>query len=175
MDESGGFVSLEDQILLSGTALEELMREVLSRDKRFRFRAKGFSMSPFIHDGDLITVSPLAGTPLAVGEVVAFVNPPTGKLIVHRIVFIKPDGVLIRADNQADRDDDLIAAPNIIGRVTLVERGSKIIRLGLGPERRLIALFSRAGILASLTRLAGRGLSIFRSSLMSSWMGRSDA
>jgi hypothetical protein len=175
MDELDGFISLEDQILLSGAALEELMRDVISKDKRFRFRAKGFSMSPFIRDGDLITVSPLAGAPLAVGDVVAFINPPADKLTVHRIVTIKPDGLLIRGDNQAALGDGLIPVPNILGRVTLVERGGKIIRLGLGPERRLIALFSRAGILASLTRLTGRGLSIWRTSLIGSWMGRSDA
>ena len=43
---------------LSGEALIELMRAVLARGLPFRFAARGFSMAPFIRDGDVISVSP---------------------------------------------------------------------------------------------------------------------
>ena len=41
---------------LSGYVLIELMKAVLEKNVPFRFRGKGFSMSPFIRDGDVITI-----------------------------------------------------------------------------------------------------------------------
>ena len=155
MDDLAGFVTLEGEISLSGNALEELMRGVLDKGKPFRFQAKGWSMSPFIQDGDLISVSPLSDKSPGLGDVVAFVNPGTSKLVVHRIVSNQHAGYLMRGDNQTGDGDGLIPSENILGRVTFVERAGKIIRLGLGPERFLIALLSRMSLLQpSLTRLA---------------------
>jgi signal peptidase I len=155
MDDRKGFVTLEDEILLSGNAMEGLMRDVLARGVKFRFRAKGFSMSPFILNGDLISVSPMSDAPPEVGEVVAFIEPDMGKLVVHRIVSIESDGYLTWGDNQVDHSDGVIPTENILGRVTLVERDGKIIRFGLGPEKSLIASLSRRHLLQPyLTRLA---------------------
>ena len=51
------------ELQLSGRALAGLMKNVLARDLPFRFRARGWSMSPFIRDLDVITVKPIGFPP----------------------------------------------------------------------------------------------------------------
>lgn len=129
---------------LSGPALVELLRAVLDKGAPFRFRAKGFSMYPFIKDGDVVTVSPLPDTSPSPGDVVAFIRPETEKLVIHRVARKRGDSFLIKGDN-TPHADGLIPEANILGCVTEVERDGKNVFLGLGPERFLIALLTRKG------------------------------
>jgi signal peptidase I len=134
------------ELPLSGAALLELLRAVLARGVPFRFRAKGWSMAPFIRDGDVIRVAPLSREEPGLGQVVAFVRPQTGSLVVHRIVARHGEGYLLQGDNVPEESDGLVPRASILGRVTRIERGGKAVWLGLGPERRLIAWFSRSGL-----------------------------
>lgn len=127
---------------LSGPALRDLLRAILARNVPFRFRARGFSMSPFIRDDDIVTVSPKAGREPQAGDVVAVYHLQTQKLIIHRILARKAGGCLVQGDNLS-RSDGLILPENVLGRVTRVERDGRPVLLGLGPERRLIALLIR--------------------------------
>ena len=106
-------------------------------------------MHPFIKDGDVITVSPLRGARLHTGDVVAFCHPDTGKLVVHRILTNNPQGLLLQGDNSPETDG-LVPSASILGRVTKVERNGRLIRLGWGPERRLLALLARCHLLQPL-------------------------
>ena len=135
---------------LSGQAVLELMREVLSRGKAFRFCARGWSMTPFIRDGDVITVGPLPPGMPGVGEVVAFVRPVDDRLVVHRIVSRKGSFVLIQGDNGPDLADGFIPRQALLGRVTRVERSGHNVWLGLGFERYIIAWLSRTFLLIPL-------------------------
>jgi hypothetical protein len=138
------------ELPLSSQALLELMQAVLARGVSFRFRARGWSMAPFIGDGDLITVTPLRRSLPGVGEVVAFVRPEAGNLVVHRVVARRGTAFLIQGDSTVDHADDLIPAENLVGRVTRVERDGHAVWLGLGPERHLIAWLSRTRRLVPL-------------------------
>jgi hypothetical protein len=138
------FVRRIEDGTISGPALRELLQAVLDRGVPFRFRATGFSMTPFVRDGDVITVAPLAGRSIGPGDVVGFVRPDTGKLVVHRVVGQKGDAFLIRGDYTGETDGPIEVA-NILGCVTRVEREGKTVDLGLGPERRLIAVLTRWG------------------------------
>jgi hypothetical protein len=142
------FVRRIEEGTLSEPALVELLRAVLARGVPFRFQAPGFSMWPFIKDGDAITVAPLSGGLPGQGSVVTFLRPDTGKLVVHRVVGRRDDIFLIRGDNA--EEVDLIPAANILGRVTKVERDGKRVYLGLGPERHLIASLTRRGLFLPL-------------------------
>jgi hypothetical protein len=126
------------------------MRAVLARGVPFRFRARGWSMAPFIRDGDVITVSPLRHTLPGVGEVVAFSHPRNGSLVVHRVVARRGTASLIQGDAATDGTDGLIPAESLLGRVTRVQRNGRDVRLGLGPERRAIAWLSRSALLIPL-------------------------
>jgi len=129
-----------------------LMAAVLDKNVPFRFAAPGFSMSPFIRDGDMITMVPGR---FRSGDVVAFVNPCRGKLTVHRIVHVSRAGYLLKGDNTPETDGRLPRS-NIIGRVVRVEHQGRQVRLGLGMERIVIAFLSRRNWLTPLLRTVWR-------------------
>ena len=144
------FVINGAELPLSGAALLELMQAVFARGMPFRFRARGWSMAPFIRDGDVISVSPRQQTPARTGQVVAFIHPETGKLVVHRVIGKRDNACLIQGDNVPDGVDGLIPEASVLGRVTRVERGGRSVWLGLGPERYAIAYLSRTGMLVPI-------------------------
>ena len=130
------------ELSLSGPALVELIRAVLDKGMSFRFRAKGFSMSPFIKDGDVVAVSPLHGILPSVGNIIAVIHPGTGRLVVHRLVGKRGYSFLIKGDNNPDTDRPVFKT-DILGCVKSVEREGKKVFIGLGPERFLIAFLTR--------------------------------
>ncbi len=145
LDEPRLGVVRGQELPLSGRVLLELMRAVLARGVPFRFRARGWSMAPFIRDGDVITISPLQDVPPRTGEVVAFSRPGTGNLVVHRVIALRGSASLVQGDGVAGCRDGIVPADNLVGRVTRVERNGCDVWLGLGPERAAIAWLSRAG------------------------------
>jgi len=131
---------------LAGPAFTEILSAVLERGSSLSFQAKGFSMAPFIMDGDVITVAPFCEKSLGIGIVVAFFNPQYEKIMVHRIVGKKNGYFLIKGDN-APEVDGMIAHEHILGYVTEVKRRGKNVILGLGLDKFLIAFLSRKGLL----------------------------
>lgn len=146
----GLFAVKAQELPLSGQALMDLTRAVIARGRPIRFRARGWSMAPFIQDGDVITVSPLSEAGPNVGEVVAFVRPADFHMVVHRVVARHGMSMLIQGDNGIDETDGLIQSENLLGRVTQIERNGRPVRLGLGPERFVIAWLSRTRLLVPL-------------------------
>lgn len=154
-EKPGLTVVKAQELPLSGHALLDLTQAVLARGIPIRFRARGWSMAPFIRDGDVITVAPLLQARPDVGEVIAFVRPEDLNLVVHRIVARRGASVLIQGDNGIDETDGIIPQENLLGRVTQIERNGRPVRLGLGPERFVIAWLSRTRLLVPLqSRLA---------------------
>jgi hypothetical protein len=140
---------------LSGKALIELMQAVHAKGLPFRFSAGGHSMSPFIRDGDVISVSPIFPRLPEPGDVVAFLHPETKLLCIHRVLSGKKDAFLLQGDNMPGKPDGVIPREAIMGRVTRVERSGRRVKLGLGPERLLIALLNHRGLLAVIRKHAG--------------------
>ena len=134
---------------LSGAAFQEFLRAVIAKNARFRFRARGFSMDPFIRDEDVVTIAPFAGHAPRLGDVVALCNPVSQKLVVHRIIAKHSGGCLVRGDNSA-QPDGLIPSDKILGIVTRVEREGRPVRLGWRAERMLLAFLSHSGFLFRL-------------------------
>ncbi len=56
-------------------------------------------MTPFIRDGDVVTVAPSAKIRPSVGRVVAFIQPDTGRLVIHRVIDRQGSAFLIQGDN----------------------------------------------------------------------------
>ena len=148
-DKPALFCKKGGELKLSGLYLTKLLQAVLDKGAPFRFRAKGFSMSPFIKDDDIITVSPLKDDSIRSGDVVAFIRPEMINMVIHRVVGKNGEYFHIKGDNIPDTDE-LIPVTNIMGSVTRVERNGKEVFLGLGPERFLIALLTRTGFLSQL-------------------------
>jgi len=124
----------------------ELLKAVLEKEKLFRFQAPGFSMYPFIRNNDIITVAPLTDRCPGAGDVVAFIHPEIGKLVVHRIIGCSDSAFLIKGDNTRGADG-LVPRENIYGTVIRVERAGRNAVAGLGYGRGAIAMLSRYGLL----------------------------
>lgn len=135
---------------ISGPLLLELLQAVISKGVPFRFKARGGSMTPFIRNGDVITISPYSRSDLYIGSIVAFKRPTTEKLVVHRIVAKQDEFVYIIGDGIVNQADGWISLENMIGLLTRIERNGRRVWLGLGLERYLIAYLSRKGWLDSL-------------------------
>lgn len=131
------------------------MQAVHEKGRPFRFNAGGYSMAPFIRNGDVICVSSLNSCDPGPGDVVAFIHPDTGSPCIHRVLSVRNGRFFIQGDNMPEKPDGMVPREAIFGRVTRVERAGRRISLGLGPERRLIALLSRCGGLALVRRFGG--------------------
>ena len=111
-------------------------------------------MHPFIKDGDVITVAPLPPTAPGLGDVVVFVHEKARRLFVHRVTK-KIGGSFVTRGDSARVDDDRISKTNLLGRVTHVERNGKRVRLGLAPERSMLGLMARLGLLSPIVFQGG--------------------
>ncbi|MCU0242850.1 MAG: S24/S26 family peptidase [Vicinamibacteria bacterium] len=116
-----------------------------------RLRVAGHSMTPFIRDGDLVTLVPLSGRRPGRGEVLACLHQ--GRFVIHRLVGWSGACASTRGD-VAPACDDPWAASALLATVARIERGARAIRWGLGPERLVIAWLSRLGLLRRLARLS---------------------
>ncbi len=143
------FFQAKQDFNLSGGLTVELMREVFSRGACFHFQVRGFSMSPFIRDKDIVMISPITRSHLGLGKVVACLCPPYKKLIVHRIVAKKSNYYLIKGDSYLWADCR-ISKKDVLGVVTAIEREGRSVYFGLGPERIAIALLSRSRLLSTV-------------------------
>lgn len=149
--EQSGYARQRGEISISGDNLISLLNSVLDKRADFRFEAKGFSMSPFIRDGDILTLSGINSLSIDTGYVVAFIHPYKKKLAIHRVVKRCKCGnhYIIKGDN-APGIDGTVSREDIIGYVKKVERGKRSICLGLGRGRRLIVYLSKMNFFVKL-------------------------
>lgn len=131
----------------------ELVKAVITKGKPCRFMAKGFSMSPFIHGGDVITISPIKEK-VSTGNIVILFNGQE-RLLVHRIIELANEMVLTKGDN-SNEFDGWTTQNNILGVVSTVEHNSRSVRFGLGPERRAISWLSKKGYLQPIVKISKR-------------------
>ncbi len=94
--------------------LAGIAADVLGRGRPFQFRAIGYSMAPFIKDGDVVRIVPPGRKP-GVGDVV-LVRREDRTLLLHRIVRCSGDITITRGD-AAEETDDPFPRRNIIGKV----------------------------------------------------------
>ena len=146
------YVSQGGDLSLSNLGQLELLLAMVESGMALRTTARGFSMHPFIRDKDVLTISPIKDMQPSPGDVVAFTQPESGRLAIHRIIGRTDDGWLIKGDNCPDPDGE-VATEKIIGRVCRVERQGKEAHLGIGKAGKLIAILNRGSILLRLKHL----------------------
>ena len=141
------------ELALDGEACIEVLHLTLEKKASLRFCVRGFSMSPFIKDGDIITLSGLSAGRIGLGQSIAFRRPCDKKLIIHRLVKIhkSPQMKYITKGDNAKEPDCPISLGDMLAYVKKVERNGKKILFGLGPERKIIAFLSRQNILRILS------------------------
>lgn len=137
----------EQEFSISGAVTIELIQATFAKGVLFRFKVKGASMSPFLRDQDIVTLSPVWRSTIGLGKLVACVCPVYKRLLIHRIVAKKGDRYLIKGDNCRD-PDNLMDKEDILGCVISIERKNKTVFFSLGPEQIIIAFLSRHGLLS---------------------------
>lgn len=172
------FVSQGGKLSLSNLGQLELLLAMAERGLPLRTTARGFSMHPFIHDNDVLTIEPIKYKQPSRGDVVAFAQPETGRLVIHRIIGRTDDGWLIKGDN-CPKPDGIVATEKIIGLVCRVERQGKEVHLGIGKAGKLVAIINRGSTLLRLKQLcnlprstAGFALRIMQSLAVYRWLGK---
>lgn len=125
--------------MISDAILRELLFELLNEGKKVRFRAKGWSMYPSIRDGELVTVTPVGLGDIKAGDVLAYQNKKTKKIVVHRLINIRrpntgPSAILLFAgDSSLCYDAPVYGSDYLLGKVIAVERNGTRMSL----ERKL--------------------------------------
>ena len=138
-----------DILTLSGKDLANLMGAVLEKNSDFRFRAKGHSMAPFIKNMDIVTISPLSKNRPETGDIVAASFWERKSIMVHRVVNEKQGRFIIKGDNNK-LGDGIFERDQIIGTVSKIERKGKRIWCGGRAVGKIIAFFSKNGVLNNL-------------------------
>ena len=130
---------------IPATDFEQLASELLETGNKLRFRAHGRSMSPFVKDGDTITITPTDPDALKKGDI-AFYRKTDGKPVAHRILgkSTKDNNTffLIRGDGYVGGKEE-IPAENITGIITLIERNNIKINPNNSPRKTAAAIWSR--------------------------------
>jgi len=122
---------VKKSILSSEVELLALSKDILKRGKSIRFQARGWSMRPFILDGDIITVSSVKNFSFKVGDVVLY-STAGDRVVVHRIIKKHKEGgrtnLFIKGD-AAFGSPERVDIQNVIGKVTAIERKGRKKRL----------------------------------------------
>jgi signal peptidase len=113
--------------------LLELSKDIFKKGKSIRFQAKGWSMRPFIRDGDFIVVSPIENSSIRTGDVVFYLTT-YNKVMVHRVIKKykkdKDNGITMFIKGDATfSSPEKIDMQNVLGKVIAVERNGRKKRL----------------------------------------------
>ena len=108
---------------------EELVRPLLERGLSIRFQARGASMSPAIHDGEIVEVTPVIVTKLRKDDIVLAKSHCGFRL--HRIVLADPaKDLFITRGDCGQQNDPALRADQILGlaRAKEVRVGRNIVQ-----------------------------------------------
>ena len=131
------------ELVLTKPGIGELIRSLLADGIPCRLRTKGNSMSPFIQDDDVVTILPPSNASPTLGKIAVCHSPEVGSVVIHRVIATGNGQVTTKGDN-CSFPDMPTAVADVLGCVSIIERHGSHVRLGLGPERLVIAAFSRA-------------------------------
>ena len=134
---NSSFWNRENVLQCRSSVLSALSSEILGKGHRLRFQAHGWSMTPFVRDGDVLEVMPASGMELQPGDVV-FRRTSTGGMVAHRLITRRRcDGqeILFTKGDAARRLDAPVSAEDIVGKVVAIERDGKRVDLEAFPAR----------------------------------------
>jgi signal peptidase I len=114
-----------------------LASTILSQGNRLRFQAQGASMIPLIMDGDILDIEPIIGKEIKPGDIV-FYRTDNGRVIVHRVIkkiFQNHAPVFTVRGDAHSHEGEAVRLEDILGRVAVIERGSRSLNLHNFPGR----------------------------------------
>ena len=125
------------ELRLDDDAFADLAAQILRQGGSFQFRARGSSMTPFIRDGDLLTIAPVDPTGLRIGDV-AFCRTHRDRVFAHRVVGRTIQASELFLETRGDArlaSDSPVPAASVLGRAVRLRRGDRVHRLDRGPWR----------------------------------------
>lgn len=127
----------------------------------------GQSMHPTLREPEMLEVLPCRERPIRRGDVVIFPREAPANLLVHRVIAVRPEGIVTRGDNCRGADAFVTPHHAVIGRVVASWRGNRRRTVAGGYPGlirhyvlRLMRLLRKAAVLCcgNLYRaLAGKG------------------
>ena len=111
------------QRTISAQDVGALWLDVDAVQGRLRFRPCGSSMRPFIQEGDVLTVEPIAHGEASRGDVVLF-RRREGQLVAHRVVGRGPSAALLVRGDAEDGEPEPVGADQVLGRISEIRRGT---------------------------------------------------
>ncbi|NWF76343.1 MAG: signal peptidase I [Nitrospirae bacterium] len=125
------------EIGLDRDELGVLTEEIIGRGGSFSFKAHGWSMYPFIHDGDILTVGPVSTNELKSGDIILYKSLDDG-VVVHRVIGKTKVGnteiLKVRGDALIG-SPEYIATTQVIGKAIKQRRTSNVVDLQKGGSK----------------------------------------
>ncbi|MDA2910073.1 hypothetical protein MYX04_03955 [Nitrospiraceae bacterium AH_259_D15_M11_P09] len=125
----------------SPDVFSDVSAELLRRGARVRFRATGRSMQPTIHEGEAITVEPVAPAAVTRGDILLYrwergviahrvirIERKKGGAVTQSSVLSPHDSLILRGDASASCDCP-VEPEQVLGKVVAVERAGRRIDL----------------------------------------------
>jgi ATP-binding cassette subfamily B protein len=131
--------------------LYELTDELLNSNQPVRLKVGGFSMFPFLRNGDEIIVNKCAISELSEGDVLVFKS--SAKWIAHRLLKIKKENgktILITKGDSCIRKDHPVTEDNFIGKVISFQRKNKEKNINTDLQKKINRFFVRLSGLFTL-------------------------
>jgi len=155
-----------NRILLSSKEIASFLKETCQKKVSFKFTARGMSMAPFICDGDALIIEPITENKIPViGDIVAFINPAEGFLVIHRVIRIQNNEYLLKGDN-VYYNDNYCHNKDIHGIVKKIvitkdrfhgpDRVLRKMFLFVNNFKKTIAFLSRHNLLTLMCRLINK-------------------
>ncbi|MCP4117798.1 MAG: hypothetical protein GY737_20850 [Desulfobacteraceae bacterium] len=116
-----------DKVEFSSVIAGILVCEFVDKGKNITFKAKGNSMLPFIKDGDTIKIAPYIENTPEVGDIVAYIDSNTRKLVVHRLIQLSEEQFIAKGDNCLHRDGPQFTT-DILGYVVNIHQGLVLLK-----------------------------------------------
>lgn len=102
----------------------ELVREAVEKQGKFILKARGFSMMPFIEDGEDVKIEKAAFEEICFGDVLCYAIPQPGTpfpvLRIHRVLWKTNAALLVKGDTLLHMEK--VSPKQILGKVTAVQR-----------------------------------------------------
>lgn len=108
----------------------------------------GPSMNPLFQNSDFLKVEPYQDQKIKIGDVIVFRTPNDKKIVTHRVVEIRSEGIITRGDNCLHNDQWVLQPEQILGKVISARRGKRDFPVRNGKIGQAIFLFLQIGLFA---------------------------
>ena len=163
---------MDKSLECSGSEFYPFGRALTDAGVSLRLQLHGWSMYPFIKDGDWAEIVPVPVDEIHVGDVIL---SRTGRqLFAHRVIRRIPGEqnihLITRGDNHLREERPVDPAADLLGRIQVVYRGHRMIRIDRGLSGCLGRLAARSRIahtcIWGMARTWKRGTWLLRQSVL---------